>query len=154
MTTTTTLRAFTPADQPAARALILAGLGERFGFIDETRNPDVDDIAAYYLALGHAFLVAEGDDGALVGTGALLFEPDGVTCQLVRVSVRHDQRRSGIARQIVAALLAQARERGRRRVWVETDEPWRDAIALYERAGFVAYARRDGLVFLEVALAG
>ena len=147
-----TLRPFTPADQQAARALILEGLGERFGFIDETRNPDVDDIVAEYLAQGHLFLVAEDADGALVGTGALRFEPDGVTCQLVRVSVRRDLRRQGIARTLVEALLAEARARGRRRVWVETNAEWRDAIALYERLGFVVFARRDGLVFLERTL--
>ncbi len=117
---TPTLRAFTPADQDAARALILAGLGERFGFIDETRNPDIDDIAAQYLAQGRRFLVAELA-GTLVGTGGLLLEPDG-SCQLVRVSVRHDLRRQGIARLLVTALLAEARACGRRRVWVETNE--------------------------------
>ncbi len=149
---TLTLRPFTPADQAVARALILAGLGERFGFIDETRNPDVDDIAAQYLAGGHLFLVAEMA-GEVVGAGALLFEADGATCQLVRVSTRRDLRGQGIARQIVAALLAEARPRGRPRIWVETNEEWHDAIALYQRMGFTEYARRDGLVFLELRLA-
>lgn len=142
-----TVRDFTPADQRAARALILAGLGERFGAIDETRNPDLDDIAARYVAQGHRFLVAE-QAGALVGTGALIYEPDGATCQLVRVSVRRDHRRHGIAQAIVVELLAEARRQGRRRVWVETDVPWHDAIALYQRLGFTEYERRDGLVFL------
>jgi len=152
MMTTPLIRPFTHADQDAARALILAGLGERFGFVDETRNPDLDDIAASYLALGHTFLVGEVA-GVVVGTGALHFEPDGATCQLVRVSVRSDARRSGIARALVASLLTLARERGRSRVWVETDAPWRDAIALYERMGFRIYERRDGLVFLAQRLA-
>ena len=132
------VRVFTPADQHAARALILAGLGERFGAIDETRNPDLDDIAARYLAQGHRFVVAE-QAGALVGTGALLYEPDGATCQLVRVSVRRDLRRRGIAQAIVAELLAEARAQGRRRVWLETDVPWQDAIALYQRLGFTTH---------------
>ena len=148
------LRSFTPADQDAARALILAGLGERFGFVDETRNPDLEDIAATYLARGQTFLVAEDAAGALVGTAALLYEPDGATCQLVRVSTRSDARRQGIARRLVEALLAEARARGRRRVWVETDEPWRDAIALYERLGFVETERRNGEVYFAMALAG
>lgn len=153
MTVKSIIRPFTSADQSAACALILEGLGERFGFVDETRNPDLDDIAARYLALGHAFLVAELA-GEIVGTGGLIFEPDGVGCQLVRVSVRRDLRRQGIARAIVEALLARARERGQQRVWVETDVPWHDAIALYERTGFSAYERRDGLVFLALRLDG
>ena len=35
------IRAFEPRDQAAARQLILAGLGEHFGWIDETCNPDL-----------------------------------------------------------------------------------------------------------------
>ncbi len=143
------IRTFTAADQRAARALILEGLGERFGSIDETLNPDLNDIAATYLAAGHAFLVAEVA-GALAGTAALRFESDGATCQLARVSVRPEMRRQGVARALVEGLLALARERRRASVWVETHEPWQDAIALYERLGFVEYARRDGLVFLRV----
>lgn len=142
------IRACTAADQTAARALILEGLGERFGSIDETLNPDLNDIAANYLAVGHVFLVAEVA-GTLVGTAALRFEPDeGATCQLVRVSVRSEMRRQGTARALVEALMTIARERGCASVWVETHEPWHDAIALYERLGFVEYAQRDGLVFL------
>lgn len=141
------IRAFTAADQSAARALILEGLGERFGAIDKTLNPDLNDIAAHYLAAGHVFLVAEVA-GSLVGTAALLFEPDGGACQLVRVSVRPEMRRQGTAQALVAALLTIARERGCASIWVETHEPWQDAIALYERLGFVEYARRDGLIFL------
>ena len=151
MPTDLRIRPFTPADQRAVRTLILAGLGERFGFVDETLNPDLDDIAAHYLAQGHAFLVAE-QAGEIVATGGLIFESDGGVCQLVRISVRRELRRQGAARAIVAALLALARERGRQRVWVETHEPWQDAIALYERMGFSVYDRRDGLVFLALQL--
>ncbi|CAA9269377.1 MAG: hypothetical protein AVDCRST_MAG93-2561, partial [uncultured Chloroflexia bacterium] len=38
------IRPFTPADQKAARDLVLDGLGEHFGWIDTSRNPDLDDI--------------------------------------------------------------------------------------------------------------
>ena len=64
------IRPFTPRDQAAVRALILAGLGDHFGFIDETRNPDLDDIAGTYLARNHVFVVGELG-GAVVATGAL-----------------------------------------------------------------------------------
>ena len=66
-------RAFTPSDQAAARRLILEGLGEHFGAVDETRNPDIDDIAVNYIGRGHLFLVAE-DMLGLVGTAALVFD--------------------------------------------------------------------------------
>ena len=67
------IRSFEPRDQTAARQLILAGLGEHFGWIDETCNPDLDDVTANYVEPGHVFLVAE-IGGELVGTGGLIAE--------------------------------------------------------------------------------
>jgi len=52
------IRPFRPADQEAARRLILQGLAEHFGAVDETLNPDIDDIMASYVDRGHLFLVA------------------------------------------------------------------------------------------------
>lgn len=129
------LRPFVAADQAAVRSLILSGLGEHFGHVDETLNPDLDDIAASYLARGAVFLVAERD-GRLIGTGALVPGKDG-TGQIVRVSVAPDARRHGIARRIVARLIAMAAARGLTRLLVETNRDWHAAIALYERCGFV-----------------
>src|SRR5215469_12477663 len=76
-TTVPRIRPFVPGDQDAARRLILAGLGEHFGFIDPSYNPDLDDIQANYVAGGHVFVVAELD-GALVGTAGLLVGKDDV----------------------------------------------------------------------------
>ncbi|MGC8781077.1 MAG: hypothetical protein ACP5UQ_09455, partial [Anaerolineae bacterium] len=67
------IRPFAPTDQPAVRRLILEGLGEHFGVIDETLNPDIDDIAAHYTARGHVFLVAVADD-EVIGSAALVIE--------------------------------------------------------------------------------
>jgi ribosomal protein S18 acetylase RimI-like enzyme len=144
------LRPFAPGDQPAARRLIQEGLGEHFGFIDETLNPDIDDIAANYLRRGHAFLVAE-DRAGLIGTGALMFL-DAQTAQMVRVSVSRAWRRRGVGRAIVAALVEIARQRGVRRIQVETNNDWDDAIGLYRRHGFAEYARDDESVYMALDL--
>ena len=130
------------------KRLVNDGLGEHFGVVVESFNPDLDDIAAHYIADGHVFIVAE-HAGTLAGTGGLLCEPDGTTGQVVRVSVRHDVRGQGIGSAIVEHLLAVARERGLRRIWMETNVDWITAIRLYEACGFREYARQDGLVFLE-----
>ncbi|MBI1801820.1 MAG: GNAT family N-acetyltransferase [Chloroflexi bacterium] len=105
-----TIRPFEPRDQPAARRLILDGLGEHFGAIDETLNPDLDEIMAHYVRAGHLFVVAEVN-GALAGTGALKSVAPGAG-QLVRMSVRREQRRSGIGQALVEYLLGAARARG------------------------------------------
>ena len=144
------IRPFKASDQEAARRLILAGLGEHFGWIDEARNPDLDDIAAHYAAPGHAFVVVQlGDE--LVGTGALVSEGEG-TGRLVRMSVSKEHRRRGIGRALVDYLTAEARRRGYSRLLVETNNDWCDAIGLYERCGFVEYDRDAASVYLALPL--
>src|SRR5215203_5667644 len=58
-----TIRPFVPADQAQAREIILAGLGEHWGFIDDTLNPDLDDILAAYPLDRADFLVVQEADG-------------------------------------------------------------------------------------------
>ena len=132
------IRPFTAADQAVARQLILAGLGERWGYIDDTRNPDVDDIKAHYLRQGHLFVVAEAGV-EIVGTGALVYV-QADTMRMVRLSVHKGWRRLGIGRILVEHLVAAARQRGARRVVVETTRGWHDAISLYQACGFIQYA--------------
>jgi ribosomal protein S18 acetylase RimI-like enzyme len=132
------------------RRLVLAGLGDHFGAIDETMNPDLDDIALHHVGRGHCVVVAERD-GELVGTGTLAAEGPGVG-RLVRMSVDGRCRGQGIGRRLVAHLLEEARRRGYARVLVETNDDWCDAIGLYRACGFVEEARRDGEVHLGIGV--
>jgi len=144
------IRPFAPGDQQAARSLILRGLGERFGCIDETLNPDLEDIDASYLDCGHIFLVAFCQQ-MLVGTAALLIQPEQ-TGQIVRVSTHALYRRQGIAYTLCLHLIDQARHHALRRLIVETTHTWNDAIGLYHRLGFVQYQCVHQEVFLQRAL--
>lgn len=144
------IRPFSAEDQQATRALVLAGLGEHFGWIDERRNPDLDDIAASYAPPRCVFLVAEVA-GELVGAGALR-PTDGGAGEIVRVSVQREWRGRGVARTLVMRLLAHGQERGLRRVVVETNNDWHDAIGLYQRCGFVQYAEDEESVYLALSL--
>jgi GNAT superfamily N-acetyltransferase len=144
------IRPFHADDQCAARALILSGLGEHFGFIDETLNPDLDDISAHYVQPGLYFVVAQAGQ-RLIGTGALMWL-DAQTAQMVRVSVHPDMRKRGLGRAIVAYLVDIARQRRMRRVQVETNLDWYDAIRLYEHHGFHEYDRDDVSVYLALEL--
>jgi GNAT superfamily N-acetyltransferase len=145
------IRAFTPSDQAAARNLILAGLGEHFGMVDETRNPDIDDITAHYIGRGHLFLVAEDELGP-VATAALVFEGDA-TAQVVRVAVAPRWRRRGLAKALVMHLLEAGSARGLMRLWVETNDVWEPAIRLYRACGFAPFDHRDGNIYMELDLA-
>jgi ribosomal protein S18 acetylase RimI-like enzyme len=143
------IRPFASTDQTAARALILEGLREHWGWLDPTLNPDLENITASYITPGHVFLIAEIGH-VLAGTGALKI--DGDDCQVVRVSVSPQCRRRGIGRALVAALLEAARARGLVRVWMETNDDWNDAISLYRHCGFREYDRREGCIFMALDL--
>jgi GNAT superfamily N-acetyltransferase len=144
------IRLFEPRDQAAARQLILTGLGEHFGWIDETCNPDLDDITANYVEPGHVFLVAEiGSE--LVGTGGLITEREGVG-RIVRMSVSRVHRRGGIGRALVAHLLDAARQQGFAQVMVSTSPDWKDAVGLYEHCGFSECRRNDVSVYFSRTL--
>jgi GNAT superfamily N-acetyltransferase len=140
------VRLFHPEDQISARTLILAGLGEHFGSIDKTLNRDLDDIGQTYLARGHLFLVAIAGD-CLVGTGALV-RIGTDRAELVRISVHPGWRRRGVGRILVRSLEQQAVQRGVRRIEVETNDDWHDAIGFYLRCGYQEYARDAGSVYL------
>lgn len=129
------IRTFEPADQPAARALILSGLGEHWGFIDETLNPDVDDIATHFPPSTADFYVVEDVSGAIIGTAALIRENVN-TGRVVRMSVASSARGRGIGKRLVTQLEAAARARGYQRLVCETTHDWTDAIALYTASGF------------------
>ncbi len=127
------LRPFRPEDQAAVRALILAGLEERWGTLDAKRNRDLDDIAATYAAA--TILVAVSDStlsDEVVGTGTLV-RRSPQTAEIVRMSVDVRLRHRGIGRRILAALVAAARGQGYRCVVLETTATWCDAIAFYQQ---------------------
>jgi GNAT superfamily N-acetyltransferase len=128
-----TLLPFQPSDQPEARALILSGLVEHWGFLDASKNPDLEDIAFSYA--GGFFLVAR-QEGRLVGTGALLPTADPATWQVVRMSVARELRRSGLGRQILSRLEQEAYQRGARRLILETTAAWQEVISFYLRCGY------------------
>lgn len=145
-----TIRAWQGRDQDAAKDLILQGLGERWGWIDPTLNPDLNDIGATF-ATG-VFLVAEipaaevpATEAAatLIATGAWLPE-DATSVRIVRMSVRRDLRGQGIGRRLLDALLDAAWQRGMPRAVLETTSTWTDAVRFYTRYGFVITHEADG----------
>jgi ribosomal protein S18 acetylase RimI-like enzyme len=138
------IRPFEATDQDAARSLILEGLRGHFGFIDETMNPDLDDIASTFS--DGVFLVAE-IGGRIAGTGGLLFRDDS-RCQIVRMSTGAPYRRRGVASALLSELIALARDRGAPSVFLATNLDWQDAIGLYRSSAFLELGRNEsGILF-------
>jgi GNAT superfamily N-acetyltransferase len=122
---------FAQAMQDAFKSLVLDGMAERWGSVDQSLNPDLDDIDLHYAK----DLVLVALHGArIVGTGILL--PRGADAEIVRMSVHRDYRRRGIATQLVNELVHLAAEHGVQRIVVETNAKWQEARSLYEGSGF------------------
>ncbi|MCB0078545.1 MAG: GNAT family N-acetyltransferase [Anaerolineales bacterium] len=126
------VRPFAPRDQAAAHRLILHGLGERWGAIDPSLNPDLNDIAASFHDGG--FWVAERA-GALVGTAGW-HRRAPKQAEIVRMAVATSHRRLGVGHALLQALLRDVRAHGISTVVLETNDDWHSAIAFYEANGF------------------
>jgi putative acetyltransferase len=74
-------------------------------------------------------------DGRAVGCVGLKFEPDG-TAELKRLFVHDGARGSGLGRRLMDFIEALAKERGTRRIDLETGPLNTEAVALYRAYGY------------------
>jgi len=142
------IRPFQPGDQSAAKGLILDGLVAHWGWLDASKNPDLDDIAASYA--DGLFLVAI-EAGRLIGTGALKPVSDN-TFEIVRMSVARDYRRRGYGRGLLNALIQAAREKGATQIICETTSTWTEVIQFYESYGFARTHEKEGDTYFMLQL--
>lgn len=132
---------FTPADQPETSSLIAAGLAENWGAaVDDSLNPDLDDIAAIY---GHGRTIVHRDLDGIAATGTLV-PHDEKSAEIVRMSVRRDRRRAGLGRAAVAELIATAKSWGIQRVILETTSDWANVVSFYQQCGFTITHETNG----------
>ena len=141
------IRKFKKEDQFAAQNIILNGLKEYWGSIDNTLNPDVYDVEKAFLQERCTFVVAELD-GRVIGTGGLKKTDDPTTVELCRVSVDKSQRRQGIAKAIVIKLFEYASEMGYKKVLVETTKTWVAPRTLYKKLGFIEFSEDEKDVYM------
>jgi putative acetyltransferase len=134
------LRDFEPPDQVLVRRLVVAGLVEHWGAVDESLNRDLVDIASSY---AHGRTVVADVAGDIVGTGTIVPHGDS-SAELVRMSIAAGYRRSGLGRRIVDELCRTAREWSVARVVLETSSHWTDVIAFYLACGFEITGERKG----------
>jgi ribosomal protein S18 acetylase RimI-like enzyme len=131
---------FTPTDQDEVRSLILTGLGEHWGDVDESLNRDLDDIASAY---GHGRTVVVRVAGNVIATGTVV-PRDRSTAEIVRMAVATDHRRRGLGRLVVDELVATARTWGATAVVLETTSSWQAAVAFYRSCGFAVTHHETG----------
>lgn len=134
--------------QQEARQLILQGMGEHWGWIDEQANPDVDDLESSFK---NGYFITAWKDDQLVGTGGIKFESGGVY-RIERMSVRADVRRNGIGTQILDNLIKWAEKVKAQTVVLETTSSWKEVIEFYLKYGFVIISEDSDNIHFELSL--
>jgi putative acetyltransferase len=143
-----TIRPFRQEDQKETRRLILKRLGEHFGYIDMSLNPDLNSIWDSYIMQGHLFYIAETETG-IVGTGGLVVRNYDLG-EIVRLFVVPEMRRVGLAKALIDRLIEEGQARQIERFTVETNTNWHEAIQLYQHCGFREVDRDELSVYLSL----
>ncbi len=132
------VRPWEPADRAAGADVIAATLCE-YGLSYEPDDSDHDAhaIERHYLKAGGGFWVVEDENGRVVGTAG--YRPwAGLpgTAEIRKMYLLPCIRGRGLGRRLLAFLEDQARAAGHERVMLETASVLREAVALYEQAGY------------------
>ncbi|MFI6577955.1 GNAT family N-acetyltransferase [Nocardiopsis sp. NPDC050513] len=116
-------------DATRLRALQRTEIAERYGTPDSEPGtaPSAEDIAV--------FVLARDGDGAPVGCGGLRDLGDG-SGEVKRMFVLPERRGTGAAPLVLAALEEWARDRGWKRLRLETGDRQPDAVRFYSRSGY------------------
>jgi putative acetyltransferase len=125
-------------DCAAVRELVFAVLAE-YGLRGDPAGTDADiaDIEASYIVRGGCFEVVEDDAGTLAGcAGMYPSEQHSGAIELRKMYLKSATRGRGIGKQLIERALAFARQRGFRRVELETSSKLVEAIGLYKKYGF------------------
>lgn len=128
-----TILNYEAAHQAAFRALNHEWISQYFT-VEPIDNQMLDDPEGYILAPGGLILMAR-HGGALVGTCALIKEPEGVY-ELAKMAVSPSAQGLGIGWALGQAALAKARHLGARRVELLSNSRLTPALALYAKLGF------------------
>ena len=145
------IRPIQPHEVPFAKELIYRvahqvfqdtrPLAESIAFYESKGTlDDLDDIQRTYFERDGIFLVMT-DNEQIIGTGAVR-KLDETTCELKRVWLEFEYHGQALGYRMIQELLMFARQRGYRRIRLETDrEAQSRAYELYKRLGFYEIPR-------------
>jgi predicted GNAT family N-acyltransferase len=110
-------------------------------FVDEQHVPPEEEVDEHDLTDGDARHALIRDDGEPVAAGRY-YRTAGTTAQIGRMAVLASHRGRNVGREMLAALLADARARGFTRAALHAQD---HAVAFYAKAGFTPF----GATFME-----
>ena len=97
---------------------------------------DIADIEAHYITRGGTFELLEDKNGELLGTVGL-YPMTAETVELRKMYFSKKLRGRGIGKQTLQRMIETARRQGFKKIYLETASVLREAVALYEKFGFL-----------------
>ena len=136
MTTGLTIRSATNADRDQIEELVFGILKSYDLALDrDGTDKDLSDIEENYLARGGVFEVILNKEGDIVGTVGL-YPLDETTIELRKMYFDRSIRGRGLGKLILAKMIEKARNLGYLRIYLETASVLKQAVHIYEGAGF------------------
>ena len=137
-----TIDVYTNAYKQPVCDLILTIQSGEFGIpITLAQQPDLNDIPAFYQTNSGNFWIAKDDDN-VVGTIALL-DIGSHQGALRKMFVAESYRGKDIAKKLLTNLLAWAKQKAFKEIYLGTTEKFLRAQRFYEKNGFVEVDKRD-----------
>lgn len=136
------IRSATNADCERVQKLVFGVLRE-YGLEPDLQGTDHDiaDLEAHYINRGGVFEIIEDASGELLGTVGL-YPIDKETVELRKMYFSPALRGKGFGRKTLARMIETARESGYQKIYLETATVLKEAVALYEKFGFVETAEK------------
>ena len=131
------MRLATNEDCGRVQALVFGVLRE-YGLEPDPDGTDRDiaDLEAHYTNRGGTFELLEDAAGNLLGTVGL-YPMNEDTIELRKMYFSKDLRGRGVGKQTLRRMIEKARALGYKKIYLETASVLREAVALYEKFGFV-----------------
>lgn len=149
------IRSATNADCERVQNLVFGVLRE-YNLAPDYQETDKDltDIEAYYINRGGMFEILEDAKGNLLGTVGL-FPVNAEIVELRKMYFDKSLRGRGYGNLILEKMINEARRRGFKQIYLETNSVLKEAIRLYEKFGFKPTdekhaARCDQAYFLKI----
>ena len=130
------LRSATNADCQAIQELVFGILAE-YELKPDLDGTDIDlnDIEENYFGRGGVFEVLTDPAGHILGTVGL-YPLDDTTMELRKMYFAPEVRGRGLGKKLLARMIDKARNLGYLRIYLETASVLKQAVHIYEKAGF------------------
>ena len=133
------IRTIQPADNPTVASIVKNTLAEFGANHPDTvyYDPTTDALYELFQKPGSVYYVAEMNNEIIGGGG--IYPTDGLpadTCELVKMYLLPQSRGMGLGRTLIEKCIEQAKEKGYKKIYLESMPELKKALKVYEKFGF------------------